>query len=513
MSILSFGMEPPTPILYPAGELAKFSITELQKLKTAIVGDHNSRSNGERVSFGFVGDIGSLPSSLDRLRTRGGLGLSTLDTNIQIAYGWVGSYIESAFSSDLADFKTDGWGNLYAYSTTQYANAPGDTVLAKITSLGADGSVGGSGYNADIFVEIKKDEVLSDINGCVSDAVGGPIVNAIIRIYEPDGNGGLSVSSDNTDVTGCYTVLNVTQGIRALTIQRTSGIESEGYRSGIGRSIVTLKEITGLGTIILVGIPLATGDSGNDLDFEIQNLLGENVDIIDFSVVYTPFDVVTGPTYDGMKMGGPTIWTAAATRAGSGVRLATLNTFSSTTITDNQTKRITLENFQNDAPIDINMYGAEFTATFYASDGSQYVIGPFLAGGAPTLQLVGEASRPSVGVVKIDVRNNTGADIIITDMIYVYTPFDATTGPRFDKVRFSGPTAYSAASFSTGSGDLLSTIDTFVPQQILNGETVAITTSFFKNNKNRKQNLLGYEFTVTFFTSTTQYDLGPFIVF
>ena len=139
-------------------------------------------------------------------------------------------------------------------------------------------------------------------------------------------------------------------------------------------------------------------------------------------------------------------------------------------------------------------------------------MGPFIAGGSPTLQLVGDASRPSSGVIKFDILNNTGSDIIITDMLYVFTPFDGTTGPKFDKVRYGGPSAYAAASFSTGSGDLLSSIDTFTPQLLTNGGTVSITTSFFKNEKNKKQDLLGTEMTITFFTAATQYVVGPFIV-
>ena len=368
------------------------TLADLQKLKRAIIGDENARSNGERVSFGFVGDIGGLPGTLDELASRGTIGASSLDTNKLIAFGWSGPYIESPFSSDVTGFKTDSWGNLYVYSTTPYANSPGDTVLAKISSLGADGAVGGTGFNSDIFVEIKKDAVKSNVSGCVFDPSGNPVVNATIRVYVPDGNGGLTSKTDNTDINGCFTVLSVSQGIRAITIQPASGIESEGYRSTIGGSFVTVSDITGLGTIILIGIPVATGPNGEDLDFDIQNKLGEGITIIDFKVVYTPFDLVTGPTFDIMKIGGPSAWTAAATRAGSNVQLSTLNTFSSTAFNDNSTKSISLDNFQDDVGSDINIFGTEFTATFYASDGSQYVVGPFIAGGQPTLQLVGFAS-------------------------------------------------------------------------------------------------------------------------
>jgi len=83
------------------------SLAELQQLKVAIIGDENARSNGERTSFGFVGDIGGLPSTLDALVSRGTLGSSKLDTTKQIAYGWMGPYLEAPFSGDPAGFKTD----------------------------------------------------------------------------------------------------------------------------------------------------------------------------------------------------------------------------------------------------------------------------------------------------------------------------------------------------------------------------------------------------------------------
>ena len=488
------------------------SFSELQELSKAITGDENARSNGERTSFGFIGDIGGLPTTLDDLVSRGSLSASKLDTSKLLAYGWKGPYIESPFSSGSSDFKTDGWGNAYIYSTSQYALAPGDTVVAKISSLGADGAVGGTGYDSDIFIEIKKDLIKSDLTGCIFEVSGDPVVSATIRIYEPDGNGILTSKNALTNGAGCYSVQNVSQGVRSLTIHLLNGIESEGYRTTVGRSFVTVNDIADIGTILLVGIPVASGQSGEDLDFDIQNKLGEDITIVDFSVVYTPFDGVSGPRYGLMKIGGPTVWTVAATRAGSGDRLSTLNTFSATAFNDNAAKSISLDNFQDNTGANISIFGTEFTATLYASDGAQYVVGPFIAGGQPTLQLVGTASTQGPAGMKFDVKNNTGGDIIITDMLYVYTPFDAGTGPKFDQVKIGNSIAYSGASFSAGSNDLLSSVGTFTNTSILNGATETIATITFKDDKNKRQSVGGSEFTVTFFTATAQYVIGPMVV-
>jgi len=230
------------------------TLAELQALKIAIVGDENARHNGERVIFGFVGDIGGLPASLDALVSRGSLGLSTLDTLKLIAYGWNGPYIDVPFSSDVAGFKTDGWGNEYVYSTVQFSTAPGDTVVAKISSFGADGAVGGTGYDADIFVEIMKDQVRADVTGSVIEVSGNPVLAATARVYEPDGAGSLTSKSAFTDAFGSYTIKNVSQGVRAITVQLSSGDESEGYRTTLGGSFVTVRTISDIGSIILSGI-------------------------------------------------------------------------------------------------------------------------------------------------------------------------------------------------------------------------------------------------------------------
>ena len=354
------------------------SLGEIQKLKRAIIGNENALRNGERTSFGFIGDIGTLPSSLDNLLSRGSLGNSRLDTTFLIAYGWAGPYIDTPFTGDLTDFKTDGWGNAYVYSTTQYAVAPGDTVVAKISSLGADGTVGGTGFDADIFVEIKKSLVESNITGCVLETTGLPVVSATIRVYEPDGAGGLTSRSDNTDISGCYTINAVSQGIRAITLQPAAGTETEGFRAVLGRSIVSIADITISGGFILVGIPVEDGANGEDLLFTIQNKVGELLSIIDFEVVYTPFDGVTGPTYDEMRIGGALNWSAAATRAGSGDRLSSLNTFTLSEINTDELKEIRLENFKDNLGVDVNIFGTEFTASFFASDDEEYIIGPFL---------------------------------------------------------------------------------------------------------------------------------------
>ncbi len=104
-------------------EMARMEETrhELQSLAHAVAGDPRLLSGGVRTDFGYVGDIGSLPPSLDALRQNPG-GYAT----------WKGPYIYDDFSSSGTgtEFMRDAWGRNYLYS--------GGTA---ITSTGSGSSV------------------------------------------------------------------------------------------------------------------------------------------------------------------------------------------------------------------------------------------------------------------------------------------------------------------------------------------------------------------------------------
>ncbi|MFC1730224.1 hypothetical protein ACFL6I_07785 [candidate division KSB1 bacterium] len=79
------------------------SINEIQDIQRAIYGDERLRDQTE---FGFVGDMGRLPTSLDELLVRP----EGADGN-----NWNGPYLQSDFVEDPGDLLVDQWGNLYEY--------------------------------------------------------------------------------------------------------------------------------------------------------------------------------------------------------------------------------------------------------------------------------------------------------------------------------------------------------------------------------------------------------------
>ena len=108
------------------------TINEMVEIRKALVGDENLIDGQSRLDFGYVGDNGSFPSP------SGG----------KLPQADLASYFEGGI-----DFRLDGWGNAYAYST-------GATIT--ITSYGADGSSGGSGLDEDIVLSFSSAKYLSN---------------------------------------------------------------------------------------------------------------------------------------------------------------------------------------------------------------------------------------------------------------------------------------------------------------------------------------------------------------
>jgi len=95
----------------------------LDRLAVAIAGDPLVITDGQRASFGYVGDVGALPPNLDALVQNPG-GYST----------WKGPYVRDQFTSGGANssFKQDGWGNNILYSgTITLITTSGGTALTR----------------------------------------------------------------------------------------------------------------------------------------------------------------------------------------------------------------------------------------------------------------------------------------------------------------------------------------------------------------------------------------------
>jgi len=87
-------------------ERANFDKTmkAMQRLSNAISGNPDLIGEGRRTDFGFVGDVGRMPTSLEELRR-----------NVSNNPSWNGPYVRQPFTGDSTGFKTDAWGQEFQY--------------------------------------------------------------------------------------------------------------------------------------------------------------------------------------------------------------------------------------------------------------------------------------------------------------------------------------------------------------------------------------------------------------
>jgi general secretion pathway protein G len=129
MSILAGAL---VPMVYRVWESNEIALTRarMADLKTAIAGDPNLYQQGIRSDYGFVGDIGDLPDTLDDLISDSGAWI-----------GWNGSYLPGG--SDPVNFMRDAWGRDIVYSVhSPPLLIAGKEVAATLRSAGPDGNFG-----------------------------------------------------------------------------------------------------------------------------------------------------------------------------------------------------------------------------------------------------------------------------------------------------------------------------------------------------------------------------------
>jgi len=89
--------------------------TEMERLAFALAGNPGLVSGGNRVDFGYVGDVGALPASWDNLAVNPGYAT------------WKGPYVRDEFNDGSPDFafKLDAWGKEYSPPTGSVFSSTG----------------------------------------------------------------------------------------------------------------------------------------------------------------------------------------------------------------------------------------------------------------------------------------------------------------------------------------------------------------------------------------------------
>ncbi len=290
-----------TPVAYHVIESKKDMTAreELQILKKAVTGEPLSTQWGSEATFGYIGDIGSLPQNLEDLYTRpAGIPSYSYNNTLETGSGWRGPYTAKKSYASVADFLQDPYGETYAY-TLETPPYPTDATLgaeirAIIRSTGWDGT---NGTQDDLTVEILKPEILADVAGMVKNAEGVGVPTVSVTINYPS-NGTLTSSTAPTDTEGRYQFSDMPLGERTITL-------SPG----------------------LVYVPWTAYATDTEVEFSVANLSPNSITVTSIRATYnvSPTANYTQVTINGtLKQtgtfgSGTTVGFGAETTAASGV--------------------------------------------------------------------------------------------------------------------------------------------------------------------------------------------------
>jgi hypothetical protein len=180
-----------------------------------MIGDPNLKTSGVRSGFGYLGDMGNLPLTLDNLVTSQTPAYA-FNSSKGVGAGWRGPYITLGPGSDAASHRVDAFGNDYTYSGTNYVNGQGQTVDAKLVSLGADGLASGTGENEDVTLETLVAETTSTVTGYAFDLSSNPLVGATVTMNFAL-SGVLTSTNFTSDSSGFYQFTNIPFGARSVS--------------------------------------------------------------------------------------------------------------------------------------------------------------------------------------------------------------------------------------------------------------------------------------------------------
>ncbi len=328
---------------------------ELNQLVAAIAGNPNLYSNGVRTDFGYVGDVGSLPPTLDALVTSPGYAT------------WRGPYIASDFGNFSDDYKRDAWGAVYTYTgSNTLVSTGGEDTLTRIIAVAAT------------------DLTSNSVTGIITDAVGNPPgdsaskVNVVLRY--PNGSGGFRDSTLHPNSAGAFTFSNCVpignHVIRAVYSSTNDTVQS--FVSVTPKSTIN-SALRLPGALFAASGGGGGGGGGAAVSYVTGSVqtFGNNQSSIRFDIVNTGATAATMSTisltyaktayYRYVRWDGTTVFNRNNPRPGSG-GVATFT--ASKMIFPGQTLRISVEDFR--ATVSggsrVNMTATAFTVTF--SDGT-----------------------------------------------------------------------------------------------------------------------------------------------
>jgi len=324
---------------------------EMVLLAAAIVGNSDLHSNGKRSDFGYVGDIGAFPPDLEALYQNPGY------------FTWDGPYIFSGFTQDSLGYKTDEWGQVYAYTGNIIitSNGGGSTITKKIANASSD-------------------YLLNSLEGTITDAddsLPGTIYrdSIDIKVTIPNGFGGTLSKTYNPDSIGLFSLDSLPVGTRRLDIIYIPNNDT------LSRFVTILPRHKGTQHYKFADITFPSGGGGTvpgiikvagsdslyadcrGIYFWIENNSGSPIIINSIKLTWV------SPTayYRFVKWDNNTVFDSNSPKAGSG---ETITLSSPQIINDGSSLKIDFDNFKDflTGGQDVDMNNTTLTVDF--SDGS-----------------------------------------------------------------------------------------------------------------------------------------------
>ena len=191
------------------------TLEKLNQIRNAMIGNPEIREGTTRTSFGYLGDVGAIPTTISNLLTLpGGVTAYSVSASARYGIGWNGPYLTGV--NTASSFTTDGWGTTIVY--TPGASPP------TLISLGADAAVGAVAagvFDQDITVTLPTELTTAAVSGFICQSKGPFTATAEVELNIPSA-GALSQSVDSVIPAdnGQFSFAAVPMGVRSISVSK-----------------------------------------------------------------------------------------------------------------------------------------------------------------------------------------------------------------------------------------------------------------------------------------------------
>ena len=402
------------------------TITKMQDLKYAIVGNPKIVENSVRIDYGYVGDTGQFPSTLNDLLTNPGV------------TGWDGPYGDyKGIEEDPTAFFRDGWNDDITYTLPGNNTAP-----VTLTSPG-------NGDPMVLKIANNTDEILNNTVALrVRNSDGYPLrgSEATVQIFCAGGTWQtMSYATNlgyylNTVPIGIVTLRFIISGdstLRHLSVGPNNSTTSaqEGLEYTVNPSYGNLTYVAGSASL--------AGTNNNELTFTIKNSGSTIIDVNQIAVSWTNSSCweCDYAYMQNISISGTDYWmwntTNRSALASNGARLvldATLSLSKGNTTFGPIVFQDLVDGTGNAQP----MTGITFNVSYYSTLTPNQTVS-FSTGGtcSPAVISYSSLTKPLNYRVRCNLDNSGDASATLTGMTI---RCDVSPSPYLDVISFSSPT-------------------------------------------------------------------------